>query len=107
MNRTPITPARDLATFDGDIARIAATFAEEPDIREELRQEMYCRLLELPAGRSRGFYLRAVGLHAFNYWARSVLDAPLDRDGWPILTRRTRPVGGLAELDRIHRRRAA
>jgi len=86
---------------------IAGELVRDTPGQADLRQEMWCQLLSLPEGRPRRFYLRTLRRLALRYWGRQILDAPLDGHGAPILERQTAPVGGLAELDRIHRRHAA
>ena len=90
-----------------DIAMIAGELVRDTPGQADLRQEMWCQLLSLPEGRPRRFYLRTLRRVALRYWGRQILDAPLGRCGRPILERQTVPVGGLAELDRIHRQQAA
>ena len=107
MNMTTAHAGKLARKLERDIGRIAARVARNADVRAELRQEMRCCLLTLPPGKSRSFYLRALGRHAANYWGRTIIDAPLSRWGRPILDRRTICVGGLRELDQIHRRQAA
>jgi hypothetical protein len=107
MTLTQTQPTIDLAHFRRDVERIAAAVANDEPTRAELRQEMYFRLLTLPVGRPRRFYLRVLGARAFDYWARNIIDAPLGPTGWPDLDRRTVTVGGLTELDLIYRRQAA
>lgn len=93
--------------LERDIGRIATRVARNASVRADLRQEMRCYLLTLPPRKSRSFYLRALGIHAFNYWGRVIIDAPLDPTGRPILERQTIAIGGLAELERIHQRQRA
>jgi len=93
--------------LSNDINRIARQLASDPHSRDDLKQEMRCALLTLPAGKSRSYYLRALANRAFNYWARCLLDAPRDHANRPMLDRRTRCVGGLSELDAISRGHAA
>ena len=93
--------------FKRDIDVIACRLARDESTRDDLRQEMRVCLLSLPAGKPQQFYRAALKRCAFAYWAHAVVDAPSDRCGRPILSRRTRCVGGLAELDRIHQHRAA
>ena len=107
MRLLPNKTAPDLSGLKSDIGRIAARVARDRNTRADLRQEMTCHLLTLPAGRSRSFYVRALGMHAFNYWGRSIVDAPLGPGGRPILARQTVAVGGLHELDHLCRRHAA
>jgi|GEM_PF-4361726 len=90
-----------------EIDVIAARLSKDEDARRDLRQEMLCHLLALPAGQAKKFYARSLRRHAALYCARVLLDAPMGSNGWPLLGRQTVPVGGLAELDRIHRRHAA
>jgi hypothetical protein len=97
----------DLKRFDRDIRMIACRFARDRATRNDLQQEMRLCLMALPEGKPRAFYRISLARCAHDYWARRVLDAPLDRQGRPILERRTVTAGGLAELDRLHQRRAA
>jgi len=96
-----------LVRMAADISRIAAWLATDETTREDLRQEMLCYLLTLPDHRPRRFYLRALGARAHNYWARSVLDAPMKKTGKVLLDRQTVYVGGLHELDALHQQQAA
>ena len=95
------------AGMNDDINMIANALAHDDASRQDLRQEMKCRLLTLPQGRARRFYLHSLRNAALRHWGRKMIDAPLDRAGRPILERRTRAVGGLVELDCIHRRQSA
>lgn len=90
-----------------DIEIVAVHIANDPDAKTELQQEMTCRLLSLPPGQTRAWYLSRIGDHARKYYFRRMMDVPLNHRGRPMLERRTVAVGGLAELDRIHRRQAA
>jgi hypothetical protein len=90
-----------------DIDVIACRFAKDETTRQDLRQEMLCHLLALPTGKVRAFYMRSLARRAHTYWERTIVDAPLGPDGRAILERRTICVGGLRELDQIHRRQAA
>lgn len=99
-----VFPAPDVRR---EIDVIAARLSKYEDARLDLRQEMVCHLLALPVGQAKRFYARSLQRHATLYYARVLLDAPMGKNGWPILERKTVPVGGLAELDRIHRRQAA
>ncbi len=90
-----------------DLAVIAAGLATDEITREDLRQEMLCCLLTLRPGKSRAFYTKVLARRAFTYWANAILDAPLGPCSRPLLDRQTVAVGGLAELDRIHRRHRA
>ena len=90
-----------------DIDVIACRFAKDETTRQDLRQEMRCHLLTLPPGKGRTFYFRSLSRQAYTYWAHKVLDAPSGPCGRPILERQTVAVGGLAELERIHRRQRA
>ena len=90
-----------------EIQVIAAQLVSDEHSRADLRQEMWCHLLDLPRGQARKFYARAARRHAALYRARTMIDAPMGDDGWPILHRQTVTVGGLPELDRIHQRQAA
>lgn len=96
-----------LARLRRDIEVVAVHIARDSATKEELAQEMACRLLSLPPGQTRAWYLSRVGDHARKYWARTIIDAPISHKGYPILERRTVCVGGLRELDRIHRRQRA
>jgi len=90
-----------------EIEVIAADLASDEHSRADLRQEMWCHLLPLPRRQAKKFYARAARRHAALYRARTMIDAPMGDDGWPILHRQTVTVGGLPELDRIHRRQRA
>ena len=90
-----------------DVRRIARSVVRDPAGRDDLTQQMLLHLLSLPADRPRRFYLRALRRLAVRHWGRCLVDAPLDHSGQPILERQTVAVGGLRELDSIHRRQAA
>lgn len=107
MNMTTTHAGALTQKLERDIGRIAARVARDASVRADLRQEMRCRLLTLPPGKNRSFYLRALCCHAFTYWERTIIDAPLDPCGRPILERQTIAIGGLRELDHVFRKRAA
>jgi hypothetical protein len=90
-----------------DIRRIASRFARDDETQRDLRQTLFGRLLAMPTGRPRRFYLRALRREAFTYWAHCVVDAPFDHCGRPILERQTLPCGGLSDLEALDCRRAA
>ena len=89
------------ATCERDIASISRRLSADPAEQDDLRQEMALCLLALPPNKNRSFYRKAIGMHVFNYWSRSIIDAPLGKNGRPILERRTVAVGGLNELARL------
>ena len=104
MQTTTRNTAFPFGVRDSDLAVIACGFAADEVTRQDLRQEMLCHLLTLPPGKSRSFYAKSLTRRAYTYWARAIVDAPLGRCSRPILERKTVAVGGLAELDAIHRR---
>jgi len=95
-----------LAQLRGGIEILALHVSKDPTIQDDLKQEMAARLLTLPSGQTRAWYLSRLGDHARKYLGRCIIDAPLDRSGRAILDRQTVTVGGLAELDRLWRRAA-
>ena len=106
MTRANRLSAVRLESLAKDIDVLAFKISRDRSTKEDLKQEMACCLLALPPGQTRAWYLSRLGDHAKKYFGRSILDAPLGKCGRPILERQTVPVGGLAELDRIHRRQA-
>ena len=90
-----------------DIDVIACQFARDETTRQDLRQEMRCHLLTLPAGKNRAFYAKSLRRRAYTYWTRRVIDAPLGPGGRPIYERQTVAIGGLRELDHVYGRQAA
>ncbi|MFH1730713.1 MAG: hypothetical protein ABIF82_03550 [Planctomycetota bacterium] len=87
-----------------DMDILAFRLARDPSAKDDLKQEMACHLLTLPPGQTRAWYLSRVGDHAKKHVGRCLIDAPLGPRGRPILERQTVAVGGLRELDHIHRR---
>jgi len=100
-------PATRCRLLMRDLDILAFRLARDPSTKDDLKQEMACYLLTLRPGQTRAWYLSQVGDHAKKYVGRSMIDAPLGPDGRPILTRKVICVGGLRELDQIHRRQAA
>ena len=106
QHNTIATPLKSSA-LKRDIDVIACQFARDETTRQDLRQEMRCRLLTLPPGKNRSFYATSLRRCAYTYWARRVVDAPAGPCGRPILERQTVAIGGLRELDHVFRKRAA
>ncbi len=106
QHNTIDTPLQSSA-IKRDIDVIACQFAKDETTRQDLRQEMRCRLLTLPGGKNRAFYATSLRRCAYTYWARRILDAPLGPGARPILERQTIAIGGLRELDHVVRKRAA
>ena len=78
-----------------------------PGLRREIQVIAAQLVSDLPRGQARKFYARAARRHAALYRARTMIDAPMGDDGWALLDRRTVYVGGLRELDALHRQQAA
>jgi hypothetical protein len=101
--RLNLSPAELVERLRPDLDAIAGVLASEAQTRADLAQEMAGRLLQLPSGQTRPWYLRRVRDCAMKYKLRVLLDAPLDPHGRPILERQVRAVGGLRELDAFAR----
>ncbi len=101
VSRTPEQTDVRFERLNRDIDFLAFNITRAASTRDDLKQEMACLLLTLPPGQTRAWYLSRLGDHARKYWGRRIVDAPLGRNGRPIMERRTTPVGGLAELDRL------
>ena len=99
--------AMDLDDFRRPIHQIALSLTRNEDRLQDFEQEMACHFLTLPPGHTRSWYLTRLCSRVRDYRDRKMIDAPMGDNGRPIPGRRTICVGGLRELDQIHRRQAA